>query len=96
MDELRYVQKSSNLFDPKISSFVNSALLLKEIETKIAGQRDEIPENDPFCEGKISNLESEKAEQLESLVKVLSNLFNNGTHKDKLIKLLVLILIRTI
>ena len=44
MDELRYVQKSSNLFDPKISSFVNSALLLKEIETKIAGQRDEIPE----------------------------------------------------
>lgn len=67
MDELRYVQKSSNLFDPKISSFVNSALLLKEIETKIAGQRDEIPENDLFCEGKISNLESEKAEQLESL-----------------------------
>lgn len=67
MDELRYAQKSSNLFDPKISSFVNSALLLKEIETKIAGQRDEIPENDPFCEGKISNLESEKAEQLESL-----------------------------
>ena len=63
INELTYIKKYYNLFDNKISGFVNSEILEKNINQKIALIKDD----DPFKNAHIVELENEKETSIDSL-----------------------------
>ena len=60
-------EKYHNLFDNKISSFVNSDILEQNINQEFEQKIALIKENDPFKNAQIAELENEKKTNIDAL-----------------------------
>ena len=67
INELTYIKKYYNLFDNKISGFVNSEILEKNINQEFDQKIALIKDNDPFKNAHIVELENEKETSIDSL-----------------------------
>ena len=67
INELTYIKKYYNLFDNKISGFVNSEILQKNINQEFDQKIALIKDNDPFKKVRIAELENEKQTSIDSL-----------------------------
>ena len=67
INELTYIKKYRNLFDNKISSFVNSEILEKSINQEFEQEIALIKDNDPFKNARIVELENKKQTNIDSL-----------------------------
>ena len=60
INEISYIKRYYNLFDSKISNFVNSDNLKGEIEQNYISKISKIKEDDPFKNARIAELENQK------------------------------------
>ena len=67
INELTYIKKYYNLFDNKISGFVNSEILEKNINQEFDQKIALIKDDDPFKNARIVELENEKEISIDSL-----------------------------
>ena len=67
INELTYIKKYHNLFDNKISSFVNSEILEKNINQEFEQEIALIKDNDPFKNTHIVELENKKQTDIDLL-----------------------------
>ena len=67
INELTYIKKYYNLFDNKISCFVNSEILEKNINQEFDQKIALIKDDDPFKNARIVELENEKETSIDSL-----------------------------
>ena len=67
INELTYIKKYHNLFDNKISGFVNSEILEKNINQEFDQKIALIKHDDPFKNARIAELENEKETSIDSL-----------------------------
>ena len=82
INELTYIKKYYNLFDNKISGFVNSDIN-QEFDQKIALIKDD----DPFKNALIVDLENEKETSINSLNCLKTKEKNKKKEKQKILKL---------
>ena len=66
INEISYIKKY-NLFDSKISNFVNSEILENEIEENYNRKISVIKENDPFKNARIAEIENTKKTEIDAL-----------------------------
>ena len=67
INDLTYIKKYHNLFDNKISSFVSSEILEKNINQEFEQEIALIKDNDPFKNARIRELENKKQTNIDSL-----------------------------
>ena len=67
MNEITYIKKYHNVFDPKIEKFVSSEMLKDYFENKYNQALFEIKDDDPYKNLRMSNLEKERLDDLVSL-----------------------------
>ena len=67
INELMYIKKYYNLFENKISGFVNSEILEKNINQEFDQKIALIKDDDPFKNSRIAELENEKETSIDSL-----------------------------
>ena len=67
INELTYIKKYHNLFDNKISSFVSSQILEKNINQEFEQEIALIRDNDPFKNARITELKNKKQTDIDSL-----------------------------
>ena len=67
INELTYIKKYYDLFDNKISGFVNSEILEKNINQEFDQKIALIKNYDPFKNARIAELENEKETSIDSL-----------------------------
>ena len=67
INELTYIKKYHNLFDNKISGFVNSEILEKNINQEFDQKIALIKDDDPFKNARIAELENEKEASIDLL-----------------------------
>ena len=67
LQEVSYLNKYYNYFDPKVKDFVTSDLIKKEIEDSYLDRLNKISADDKFYEIKKSVAENEKACELDAL-----------------------------
>ena len=67
MNEITYIKKYHNLFDPKIKKFVSSKILEDHIEKEYNDELFKIKDDDPFKDLRLTYLENEKLKQLDGV-----------------------------
>lgn len=67
INEISYLKKYYSLFNNKISGFVNSEVLEKEMEQKFKQGVSNIQDDDPFKDPRIKSLCNQKADELDIL-----------------------------
>ena len=67
INELTYIKKYHDLFDNKISSFVSSEILEKNVTQEFEQEIALIKDNDPFKNACITELENKKQTDIDSL-----------------------------
>ena len=67
INEITYIKKYHNLFDPKIKKFVSSKILEDHIEKEYTDELFKIKDDDPFKNLRLSQLENEKLEKLDGV-----------------------------
>ena len=67
INELMYIKKYYDLFDNKVSGFLNSEILEKNINQEFDQKIALIKDNDPFKNARIAELENEKVTSIDSL-----------------------------
>ena len=67
MNEITFIKKYHNLFDPKIKKFVSSKILEDHIEREYQDELFKIKDDDPFKALRISQLENERLKQLDGV-----------------------------
>ena len=67
MNEITYIKKYHNLFDPKIKKFVSSKILEDHIEKEYTDELFKIKDDDPFKDLRLTHLKNEKLKQLDGV-----------------------------
>ena len=67
INELTYIKRYHNLFDPKIEKFVSSKILEDHIEEEYNQNIAMIKENDPFKHLRVTELENQKLSDLDAV-----------------------------
>ena len=67
MNEITYIKKYHNLFDPKIKKFVSSKILEDHIEKEYTDELFKIKDDDPFKNLRLTQLQNEKLKQLDAV-----------------------------
>ena len=67
MNEITYIKKYHNVFDPKIEKFVSSEILKDYFENKYNQALFEIKDDDPYKNLRMSQLEKERLDDLDSV-----------------------------
>ena len=67
MNEITYIKKYHNLFDPKIKKFVSSKILEDHIEKEYTDELFKIKDDDPFKNLRLTHLKNEKLKQLDGV-----------------------------
>ena len=67
INEISYIKKYYNLFDQKVSNFIKSEILEKEIEDNYNNEMSVIRENDPFKNARIAEIENKKKTEIDAL-----------------------------
>ena len=68
IEEIYYVKKYQNLFDPEVSDFVSSELLEMEIEDSFSNNLMKLNQNDPFYKARENSLEIQRAKDLDVIL----------------------------
>ena len=71
--EVTYVNRYHNVFDQKVSQFVTSDLLKKQIEEDYNNKLMKLDKEDRFYEIKLQTIETERLSSLEAAEKVDQN-----------------------
>ena len=66
--EIGYIKKYHNLFDTKVSSFVNSDLLERQVKQDLQQQIENIISDDPFKAVRIASIKSNNKEECGAIV----------------------------
>ena len=64
---ITYIEKYYNLFDSKISNFINSDVSEQEIEQNFQQQIADVKHDDPFRSAKINSIKERNREDLDAL-----------------------------
>ena len=67
MNEITYIKKYHNVFDPKIEKFVSSEILKDYFENKYNQALFEIKDDDPYKNLRMSHLEKKRLDDLDSV-----------------------------
>ena len=67
INEVSYLKKYYNLFDKKISNFINSGMFEKGIEFKFGQKYANDKGDDAFKAAKITSIENEKSDEIDAL-----------------------------
>lgn len=67
INEASYLKKYYNLFDKKISNFVDSKLLKKETEIKFEQKLANVKDDDSFKMSRIAAINNEKNREVDAL-----------------------------
>ena len=67
INEASYLKKYYNLFDKKISNFVDSKLLKKETERKFEQKLANVKDDDSFKMSRITAINNEKNREVDAL-----------------------------
>ena len=67
INEITYIKRYHNLFDPKVEKFVSSKLLEDHIEEEYNQNIAKIKENDPFKNLRITELQNQKLLDLDAV-----------------------------
>ena len=67
INEITYIKKYHNLFDPKIKKFVSSKILEDHIEKEYTDELFKIKDDDPFKDLRLTHLKNEKLKQLDGV-----------------------------
>ena len=67
INEISYIKKYHNLFDPKIKKFVSSKILEDHIEKEYTEELFKIKDDDPFKNIRSTQLNNEKLEKLDGV-----------------------------
>ena len=67
INEITYIKKYHNLFDPKIKKFVSSKILEDHIEKEYTDELFKIKDDDPFKNLRLTQLQNEKLEKLDGV-----------------------------
>ena len=67
INEISYIKKYHNVFDPKIKKFVSSKILEDEIEKEYTDKLFEIKDDDPYKDLRVSQLNTSKLTQLDAV-----------------------------
>ena len=67
INELTYIKRYHNLFDPKIEKFVSSKILEDHIEEEYNQNIAMIKENDPLKHLRVTELENQKLSDLDAV-----------------------------
>ena len=67
MNEVSFLKKYHDVFDPKISKFVSSKILEDHIEKTYSDELFKIKDDDPFKNLRVSQLENERLKQLDGV-----------------------------
>ena len=67
INEITYIKKYHNLFDPKIEKFVSSKILEDHIEKEYNDEVFKIKDDDPFKNLRLSQLQNDRLKQLDSV-----------------------------
>ena len=67
MNEITYIKKYHNLFDPKIKKFVSSKTLEDHIEKEYTDELFKIKDDDPFKNLRLTQLQNERLKQLDGV-----------------------------
>ena len=73
VNEITYIKKYYNLFDSKISNFVNSDILEQEIEQNFQQQIANVKHDDLLRSAKISSIKNHNKEDLDALESLKKN-----------------------
>ena len=67
INEITYIKKYHNLFDPQIKKFVSSKILEDHIEKEYNDELFKIKDDDPFKDLRLTHLKNEKLKQLDGV-----------------------------
>ena len=67
INEITYIKKYHNLFDPKIEKFVSSKILEDHIEKEYNDELFKIKDDDPFKNLRLTQLQNDKLKQLDGV-----------------------------
>ena len=67
LDEIGYIKKYHNLFDIKVSSFVNSGLLERQVEQDFQQQMAKIRPGNPFKATRIASIKNKNKEECDAI-----------------------------
>ena len=67
INELTYIKRYHNLFDPKVEKFVSSKILEDHIEEEYNQNIAKIKENDPFKSLRMTELQNQKLSDLDAV-----------------------------
>ena len=67
INEITYIKKYHNLFDPKIEKFVSSKILEDHIEKEYNDELFKIKDDDPYKDLRLNQLKNEKLTQLDAV-----------------------------
>ena len=67
IDEIGYIKKYHNLFDTKVSSFINSDLLDRQVEQDFQQQMANIRPDDPFKPLRIALIKNKNKEERDAI-----------------------------
>ena len=67
INEISYIKKYHNVFDPKIKTFVSSKILEDEIEKEYNDELFKIKDDDPYKDLRVTQLNTSKLTQLDAV-----------------------------
>ena len=67
INEISYIKKYHNVFDPKIKKFVSSKILEDQIEKEYTDELFKIKDDDPYKDLRLNQLNNEKLTQLDAV-----------------------------
>ena len=67
INEISYIKKYYNLFDNKVSEFVNSDVLQQQIEQDFQQQVANVKHGDPFRSARINSIKNQNKEDVDAL-----------------------------
>ena len=85
INEASYLKKYYNLFDKKISNFVDSKLLKKETERKFEQKLANVKDDDSFKMSRITAINNEKNREVDALEAFKENEKNKKGKEQKML-----------
>ena len=85
INEASYLKKYYNLFDKKISNFVDSKLLKKETERKFEPKLANVKDDDSFKMSRITAINNEKNREVDALEAFKENEKNKKGKEQKML-----------
>ena len=67
-EEISYVKKYQNIFDPEVSDFISTELLEMEVEDSFNNKLIKLDQNDPYYKAKKNSLDIQRGKELDEIL----------------------------